>query len=217
MVCAGLARARFLDSPFQIVDYGSHAGAVTSAYPGAIPPKSAFPRRQRPGEHTLPIRFADDLREIDLGVLHGEPHTVWRSAIAGDPMSWRPEGGESWLDVQSRATRYLHEVVLANGDRDILIVAHGGVNRGLIASLLGLAMGDTWLPAGVGAPQHNTCVNRFELDDAGQVVSAHVNDTRHLEGELENAGSGQRWNSDSRCWDLLGAPEESVETAFLAP
>src|SRR3989338_3095044 len=34
---------------------------------------------QRPGERTLPLVFADELREINLGVLHGRSHNEWRA------------------------------------------------------------------------------------------------------------------------------------------
>ena len=85
----------------------------------------------RNGDRTLPLVFAPELREINLGTLHGRPHGEWKAAIAGDPMAWRAPQGESWNDVQERVTAYLRRVVLSAGHRNILIVAHGGVNRGL--------------------------------------------------------------------------------------
>jgi broad specificity phosphatase PhoE len=169
----------------------------------------------RDGERALPIRFADDLREVNQGVLHGQSHLVWKAAIRGDPMAWRPEGGESWLDVQSRVTGYLRQIVLANGDRNILLVAHGGANRGIIASLLGIPIAQTWLPAGQGAPQGNTCVNRFVLDRSGRVISAEVNDTSHLAEEDPSAGPGQRWLVDERRWEVLGNQHESGEVVVF--
>jgi broad specificity phosphatase PhoE len=170
---------------------------------------------QRNGARSLPIRFADELREVNQGVLHGQSHAVWKASISGDPMAWRPEGGESWLDVQARVTRYLREVVLANGDREILIVSHGGANRGIIASLLEIPIAQTWLPAGKGAPQGNTCVNRFVLDGAGRVLSATVNDTSHLAGEDDTAGPGQRWLPDERRWEVLGNQHASGEVSVF--
>ncbi|MBI3993061.1 MAG: histidine phosphatase family protein [Candidatus Lambdaproteobacteria bacterium] len=158
---------------------------------------------KRFGERTLPLVFADALREINLGVLHGRSHGEWREAISGDPMHFRAAGGESWLDVQARVTGYLHQIILSAGHQHILVVAHGGVNRGLIASLLGFPMAQAWEGPGLGAPQDNTCLNVLELNDGGEVVSALVNDTRHLAEEFPGAGGGQRWLPAARRWELL--------------
>jgi broad specificity phosphatase PhoE len=157
----------------------------------------------RPGERTLPLVFPLELREVNLGVLHGRPHLEWKSAISGDPMAWRPAQGESWLDVQARVTGYLRNTILPAGHTDILIVAHGGVNRGLIASLTGISMAQAWEDEGIGAPQENSCVNRLELDDQGQLRAATVNDTLHL-GDDPEAGAGQRWLVQERRWQVLG-------------
>ena len=158
---------------------------------------------KRPGERTLPLVFADELREINLGTLHGRSHDEWRAAISGDPMQFCAPGGESWLDVQERVTRYLQQTILPAGHEHILVVAHGGVNRGLIASLLGFPMAQTWEGPGLGAPQDNTCVNVLELNGNGELVSALVNDTRHLAEEFPGAGGGQRWLPATRHWELL--------------
>ncbi|HEX7927178.1 MAG TPA: histidine phosphatase family protein [bacterium] len=158
----------------------------------------------RPGERTVPLHFPPELREVNLGVLHGRPHTEWKAAIHGDPMTWRPERGESWIDVQDRVTDYLRRTILRGGQRTILIVAHGGVNRGLIASLTGITMGQAWEPEGIGTPQENTCINQLDLDDNGTLVAATVNDTLHLKPEPE-AGAGQRWLVKERRWEVLGA------------
>jgi probable phosphoglycerate mutase len=160
----------------------------------------------RPETRTLPLVFPPELREVNLGVLHGRPHTEWRSAISGDPMAWRPQRGESWLDVQQRVTAYLRGTILPAGHKHILIVAHGGVNRGLIASLTGLTMGQTWEEEGIGTPQENCCINQLDLDGSGTLVGATVNDTLHLEGEPE-AGAGQRWLPAEKRWRILGPHE----------
>jgi broad specificity phosphatase PhoE len=169
----------------------------------------------RNGERALPIVFADALREVNQGVLHGQTHGVWKSSITGDPMAWAPQGGESWLDVQARVTRYFRDVILPAGHRNILMVAHGGVNRGLIASLLEIPIAQTWQAAGLGAPQGNTCVNRFHFDGQHRLVRAEVNDTSHLEGEQEDAGPGQRWIVSERRWELLGPASGNGEISIF--
>jgi broad specificity phosphatase PhoE len=169
----------------------------------------------RNGERATPIVFADELREVNQGVLHGKTHAEWKGAIRGDPMGWRPAGGESWYDVQERVTRYWREVIWPAGHRNILAVAHGGVNRGLIASLLDMPIGHTWLGAGIGAPQGNTCINRFTFDEQGGLLHAEVNDTSHLQGEGEEFGPGQRWVAAERRWELLGPVHPGHEISFF--
>lgn len=161
----------------------------------------------RQGERTLPILFAPELKEVNLGVLHGQAHEIWRAAISGDPMAYAPEDGESWLDVQRRVTAYFREVVLAGTQKEILIVAHGGVNRGIISSLTGMTMGEAWLGTGEGIPQDNTCVNDLEIDDAGKLVRAVVNDTTHLMGEFPGATPGQLWVGGDRRWEMQAAAD----------
>jgi broad specificity phosphatase PhoE len=169
----------------------------------------------RNGERATPIVFADDLREVNQGVLHGRSHAEWKAAIQGDPMAFRPEGGESWHDVQARVTRYWRDVILPAGHENILVVAHGGVNRGLIASLLEMPIGQTWRGPGEGAPQDNTCVNRFHFDAGGRLVHAAVNDTSHLQEEGEGYGPGQRWIVSERRWELLGPMSRNGEITFF--
>jgi len=166
-------------------------------------------------ERATPIVFADELQEVNQGVLHGRSHAEWKAAIEGDPMAWRPAGGESWHDVQARVTRYWREVVLPAGHENILMVAHGGVNRGLIASLLDIPIAQTWQGPGIGAPQGNTCINRFHFDDAGRLMHAEVNDTSHLKDEGEECGPGQRWIVDERRWELLGPMSTKGEISFF--
>lgn len=159
----------------------------------------------RPGNRTLPLVFPNDLREIHQGTLHGSSHAEWKAAMDGqDPMTFRSPGGENWLDVQNRATQYFQEVILAGEHRNVLIVAHGGVNRGLIASLTGITMGQAWRGVGDGAPQDNSCVNDLVVDRRGRLLWALVNDTRHLEGRFDGATPGQLWHSQERCWELAG-------------
>ncbi len=164
----------------------------------------------REGERTTPLVFHDDLKEINLSNLQGRSRQAWHEAITGDPMRFCPPEGESWLDVQKRVTRYFEETILRGPQQEILIVAHGGVNRGIIASLLGISMAETWAGHGFGAPQDNTCVNILELNGSGEVTGAVINDTSHLAGEFPTASAGQRWLFAERRWELLGISREEV-------
>ncbi len=164
----------------------------------------------RSGKYTLPLVFSDRLKEIDLGVLQGGPSAAWREAITGDPMSFRPPQGESWLDVQERVTSYLMDTILPTPHREILVVAHGGVNRGLIASLLGIPLADTWRGPGLGTPQDNACINTLELNGEGEITRAVINDTSHLTGQFHTASRGQLWLPAERRWEMLDPESGSL-------
>lgn len=172
----------------------------------------------RDGERTLPLVFAEALREINLGALEGGPRSAWKAAVQGqDPAAFRVPGGESWLDVQARVTHYFRETILSAGHRQVLIVAHGGVNRGLLASLTGISMADAWRGTASGCPQDNTCVNELILDRDGTLLEAVVNDTCHLEGHFAHAAAGQRWHVAERRWELLGEPPAGTRPADFDP
>ncbi len=198
---AGMTQARLLGEalaarPFDIVHCSPLERTVLTTALILLP---------RPGERTLPLAFPRDLQEIHLGQLQGRPHAEWKAAMDGaDPMTWRSPGGESWLDVQHRVTRWFREAILAAAPRNVLIVAHGGVNRGLIASLTGLTMGEAWQGPGVGTPQDNTCLNDLLVDRAGRLLWALVNDSSHLLEQFAGASRGQLWHPQSRRWELLG-------------
>ena len=76
-------------------------------------------------------RTDDRLREINYGHWEGE---LWRdlpqldpqefAAREADKWGWRPRGGESYRDLSNRVAAWLAEV-----DRDVVVVAHGGVMR----------------------------------------------------------------------------------------
>ncbi|MBI4082878.1 MAG: histidine phosphatase family protein [Candidatus Lambdaproteobacteria bacterium] len=157
----------------------------------------------RAGERTLPLAFASELREINLGPFQGRPRAEWRAANGGDLLHYRPLGGESWHDVQVRVGAYLRRVVQPSGHRNILIVAHGGVNRGMLAEVTGVSIGELFQGGPLGLPQGNACVNLLELDAGGATLRVIANDTRHLAEEMAGAGAGLHWNADRRGWDVL--------------
>ncbi len=100
----------------------------------------------------------------------------------------------------------------------MLIVAHGGVNRGLIASLTGLSMGEAWRGRGRALPQDNTCLNDLIVDREGRLLWAHVNDSSHLMHDFEGASHGQLWLPQGQRWELLGPqPEAAAQRAEFNP
>jgi len=91
----------------------------------------------------LTVRPEPRLREIHLGAWEGltveEVHARFPGAYERrgcDLVGFRPDGGESFADVQARAVAAL--CALADIPGNVLVVAHGGVNRTLLCHALGL-------------------------------------------------------------------------------
>lgn len=153
---------------------------------------------ERPGEDTLPLRFEDALREINMGKLSGRPGEVWwREARAcDDPMDYAPPEGESWHDLRDRVAAFFDRELRTLAGRT-LVVAHGGVIRGVLSHLTGLPM--SWTPGAGGISQRNACINRITLDEAGRLVDLRIDDTRHLAGldgqaDQGPVDGGRRWD-----------------------
>jgi len=160
---------------------------------------------ERPGERTLPLVFHNDLREVNLGVYQGRPRAEWNAAAGDNVANYRAPQAESWHDLQLRVGALLRHVILRGGHRNVLVVAHGGVNRGMVADVLGLSIGDLFAGQPRGLSQGNTCVNLLEFSPAGELTRLIVNDTRHLQAEVPDAGPGLLWNFDRGDWEPAGA------------
>lgn len=117
------------------------AGIAASEVHASPMDRTAHTARVLAGEGR-PLRLDPRLREISLGDLDGA-HTREVFAAAprwlADPDAVLP-GGESLNTVVARASAALGEILAASDERDVVVVAHGGVNRGLVAHLLGLPM-----------------------------------------------------------------------------
>ncbi len=112
-----------------------------------------------PGPEVTPL-----LREIHCGEWEGrsadELRTVHREAY--DRWRGRPDvacpGGESVLDVRSRVARFLEEQAPALAPHEnVLVVAHGLINRLFLSVLLGLPAQESRYFL-----QDNTALNLFE-------------------------------------------------------
>lgn len=92
----------------------------------------------------LPVETNDMLLEIDFGLLEGKSHSEASVLFPGITDSWQalsgdfafPEG-EAFCDF-NRRTAQLTEKVRNCPEETILLVAHGGVLRGVMCNLLDL-------------------------------------------------------------------------------
>ena len=95
------------------------------------------------GDRDAPIRLEPRLREIALGAFEGLTVEEVRSRYPGayerrgcDIAGFCPQGGESFVEVQTRAVAAVAE--LAHLPGNVLAVAHGGVNRAVLCHALGI-------------------------------------------------------------------------------
>jgi probable phosphoglycerate mutase len=78
----------------------------------------------------LPLQFEPDLYEREVGAHRGMSYDSLASAPNYDarrPWAFKPENGESYLDVESRVTPVLHRLAAEHPTRDVVVVSHGGV------------------------------------------------------------------------------------------
>ena len=95
------------------------------------------------GGRDITARPEPRLREIALGAFEGLTVDEVRKRFPGayerrgcDIAGFTPQGGESFADVQARAVAALAELAPLCGN--VLVVAHGGVNRTILCHALGL-------------------------------------------------------------------------------
>ena len=94
--------------------------------------------------HDLTPVHEPDLREIDYGHWEGLRRSEIEAGFADEYAAWQedpftigPRHGESGVNVLNRALPVMRRIVEDNRHRNVLVVAHKGVNRILISSLLG--------------------------------------------------------------------------------
>jgi alpha-ribazole phosphatase len=121
------------------------------------------------------------LREINMGewedrtiaAIHAEaPERV--EQLFTDPASFQYPGGESFANFTARVQGALEQLMVTHQSGEIAIVAHGGVCRAIIGSVLGMPMGN-WLRLA----QDPGCLNVIEWYDANPVLQL-------LNGRLES-------------------------------
>jgi broad specificity phosphatase PhoE len=126
------------------------------------------------------VMFDDDLVEAHIGGWEGLP---FEEIVASDaelvhrirnqqPIWLRAPGGESERDFRARVVGALESIITDHADRDVLVVAHGGVINAFCGEVLGLPTAMFFLP-------ENTSINSVVLDGDRRTVR-FLNDIAHL-------------------------------------
>ena len=122
-----------------------------------------------------------ELREINLGVWEGLTLEEIEESFPEDLVKrsedikdFRIINGESFSDVKERVIPKLKDIIEGNVSKRILVIAHGGVNRIIIADALGLDINN--IPR---LEQNYACLNIIDYYKSGPVVRL-INETLPL-------------------------------------
>ncbi|MBS3169480.1 histidine phosphatase family protein [Candidatus Woesearchaeota archaeon] len=85
-----------------------------------------------------PVEYHQQLRERNYGVYERKTYSEFRQGIVDSgelPHLFRPESGESLLDVQKRALDFYGSLLPRCLSETVLVVAHGGVVQSLLLGI----------------------------------------------------------------------------------
>ena len=108
---------------------------VTSAYK-----RASETARIIAGALGLPLEFEPNLHEREFGAHRGRAYESYLTEPDYDPQrpwAWKPQGGESYEDVQTRVGPILDRLAAAHPGKDVVVVSHGGVMACLWAYVTG--------------------------------------------------------------------------------
>jgi alpha-ribazole phosphatase len=132
-------------------------------------------------EHFCPLQAAASLNERDYGEWEGltadqviERYPEDWARFVADPIHCAAPGGETQPALQDRVERVLDEIARTYEDATILIAAHGGSLRAILAFYLKLDQYEVWK-----LRLDNASLSIVDVYDGGGVLSL-FNDTTHL-------------------------------------
>lgn len=140
----------------------------------------------------LPVHIEPGLRERGFGVFEGLSFADLEREHPEHALRWkrrepdyRPDGGESLLDLQERVLASLTRIAQAHPGQHVAVVAHGGVLDMVyrIAARLPIDAPRTWTLA-------NAAINRLMHSPQGFRVVGWAEDL-HLEGAADDASVGR--------------------------
>jgi len=124
------------------------------------------------GPHGLEPQPVPEFVERDFGRWEGltfdecrELHPGEFEAWARDPLSFRPVGGESTLEVRERVMPAFERILARHEGGAFAVVAHGGINRILLCEALGMPLSNLFR-----VEQDFAAVNVIEYWKDGPVV-----------------------------------------------
>ncbi len=138
------------------------------------------------------IEHCSFLRERNFGEFEGKPGEEFlRARTLSDvhPLEYKPLGGESINEFHARCRQAIDYLTTVPKGSAVLISAHGGTNRCIIAHLTKANIEACWT-----YEQGNTCVNTFYFAESGELDRFELNCLKHLaheelQSKAETAGT----------------------------
>ena len=131
--------------------------------------------------HQKKVTKLPELRETNFGLWEGLGYSQIQQQFPqilenwnSDPFNTRLPEGESLGDVVSRVSFGINKLMEQHKDQKILMVAHGGINRVVLALALAMDVSQYWR-----IRQDNTALNIIDYYDGKEIVML-LNDTNHL-------------------------------------
>jgi alpha-ribazole phosphatase len=132
-------------------------------------------------QFNLPVQTKTALREVDFGDWEGLTYDQINSKWGGmmqhffaNPDTDQIPGGESFVQLQQRATQAVLAICHDHPDQTVVIAAHGAVNRTIIAEALHMPLRYIW-----SIRQDNTAVNILTYNGSERSIEL-MNSTEHL-------------------------------------
>lgn len=131
---------------------------------------------------SLAVQPEAAFRELSFGDWEGLTYQQivenWEDAMANflqHPDIMEIPGGESFPEVQQRATTRLNELIKKHDGQTIVVVAHGAVLRTMLTAALHMPLQYLW-----SIRQFNTAVNIVRYDEGANPTVELLNSTAHL-------------------------------------
>jgi len=126
----------------------------------------------------VPVFFCAELRERCLGIYEGRPREdLFRAQRENGVclLEYRPEGGESLLDLKTRTDQFLKRLLENYQGKTVLLCTHGGPILTLLATVLEFPLEEF-----IEHEIENASISTVELDDKGKVLQCTINSVLHL-------------------------------------
>lgn len=131
--------------------------------------------------HQMNVTGRPEFREIKFGAWEGLTYKEIIEKYPQEMGEWQvrpsvtriPEG-EILTEVNERAMAGIEQIKKDHSDQTILLVAHGGVTRVILCSILGISLDAIWK-----IKQDNTALNIIEFYD-DKAILCLLNDANHI-------------------------------------
>ncbi|RYD05385.1 hypothetical protein N752_08560 [Desulforamulus aquiferis] len=135
--------------------------------------------------HGLPVQNVKELREINFGQWEGltsreisENFSEISSEWWSKPLTTQIPSGERLLDVVHRCQEAILRIAEEQVDKSSVVVAHGGVIRALVGTVLGMDLNYFWK-----LRLDNVSLTVIEIFESDKAILELYNDTCHLDGQ----------------------------------